>query len=339
MSAIQIPPETWRHLLRSLLRECTYLPDPVARVTFHTQILQRFRRYTQKKETDQHRLLLLRKSATHQLSLLKRANEGYTKPLEKVLQQAYGRRGRRRQELIQALVTPADAVDALTAADAQTVAQEAPGMFEDGWRPPSVMVDLLKAQNRNSMITTLNAGYYTKQVEPVIPAENIWGKPLAPSRRRNIRRKWYNQTLQNLFPPLPDSELKVLEGLMSGTIPWAPPKRRKAVGAFSVPVESTLDAGFLTEGPQKGDTFEDYVDGRPHNITRRFMQRLWKRISCLVPRVNWDTRSGKPAFTWDVLYSRPKLALKLDESTASELFAGIDANGRIIKEQPKEATG
>ncbi|OOF94865.1 hypothetical protein ASPCADRAFT_208522 [Aspergillus carbonarius ITEM 5010] len=328
MSNTNIPVETWRHLLRALLRECSYLPDPVARVNLHAHTLERYRRYA-KKQPDLLRQIVLRKSALQQLSLLRRANDGYSKPLEKVLQLAYGRRGKRRQDLIDTFITPSDAVDALDSANVQPVVKQ----FEDGWKPPSLMVDLLKAQRHNAMITLLNAGYHVKETEPDIPSENIWGKPLAPSRRKNIRTAWYVKARANMFPPLPDAELDVLEGLISGAIPWTPPKRRKAIETVSPHVESDINvASFLIKGPSKEDTFEEYVDGRPHIITRRFMQRLWKRVSCLVPRVKWDSTHKKPTFTWDVIHTGPRVAISMDEKNAWQVFDGVDAQGRKIKE-------
>ncbi|PWY96277.1 hypothetical protein BO94DRAFT_4542 [Aspergillus sclerotioniger CBS 115572] len=325
MSSPRIPVETWRHLLRALLRECSYLPDPVARVNMHAHTLDRYRRYV-KKKPDLIRQIALHKSALQELSLLRRANEGYSKPLEKVLQLAYGRRGKRRQDLIDKFITPSDAVDALDPANVQPLV----GQFKDGWRPPSLMVDLLKAQRHNAMITLLNAGYHVKEIEPVIPNENVWGRPLAQSRRINIRREWYVKARSNMFPPLPDAELDTLDGLISGATPWTPPKRRKAVG--TAPFRNINVALFLIKGPSKGDTFEKYVDGRPHNITRRFMTRLWKRVSCLVPRVNWNSVTKRPTFSWDVIHTNPQLALSTDEENAWQIFDGIDDQGKKIKE-------
>ncbi|PYI09897.1 hypothetical protein BO78DRAFT_307340 [Aspergillus sclerotiicarbonarius CBS 121057] len=322
LSNTKLPRKIWLHLFRALLRQCSYLPDPVARVNMQAYTIDRFRHNVQKnkrKRPDLLRQNMLRKTAIQQLSLLSRANEGYSKPLEKVLQLAYGRRGKRRHELIQAFLAPAG--------------EKHMAKFEDGWEPPSLMVHLLKAQNHNAMITLLNAGLYVKETEPNVPSENIWGRPLSKARRTNIRKEWYVRSQGNMFPPLLDAELEVLEGLMSGAIPWTPPKRRKAIETSPPHVEPDINlALFLKRGPSKGETFEKYVDGRPHVITRRFMQRLWKRLSCLVPRVKWDAANQKPMFTWDVIHTGPQVAISTEESIAQQIFGGVDANGRKIKD-------
>ncbi|PYH93307.1 hypothetical protein BO71DRAFT_420144 [Aspergillus ellipticus CBS 707.79] len=350
-SALHVPPETWRSLLRSLLRECSYLPDPVARVYMHADVLDRFRRHIPRPpkskaknkpkaatpkiplKNDPLKQILLQRSATKQLSLLRRANEGYSKPLEEVLQMAYGRRGKRRKQLIFRMIAPHCAPTEETTTELEP--EPEPAIFADGWRPPAIMVDLLKAQNHNPMITASNAGHFVKHAEPNIPEKNIWGKPIAPSRRRNMRKDWYHEALRNMFPPLPDAELEALDGLISGDIPWTPLKRRKSLEP-PAPARSSLDVKFLTEGPHKEGTFDHFVDGRPHVLTRRFMHRLWKRISCLVPRQVWDARKKRIAFTWDVLHSGPSLSLPLQESLSSTVFQGIDATGRIIKDQPEK---
>ncbi|RAK97908.1 uncharacterized protein BO80DRAFT_179008 [Aspergillus ibericus CBS 121593] len=322
MSTTNFTREAWLHLYRALIRQCSYLPDPIARVQMQAYILDRFRRSAaEEKELPLLRQQALRKSALSELSLLNRANDGYIKPLEKVLHLAYGRRGKRRHDLIEAFIPPAKK-------GAHPVTD-----FSDGWEPPSHMVALLKAQNHNAMITLLNAGLYVKETTPSIPSENIWGKPLSESRRMNIRSRWYTKARGNMFPPLPDKELKLLEGLILGTTPWTPPKRRKPVETSPTHVDSDINlALFLEKGPQKGDTFEKYADGRPHIITRRFMQRLWKRLSCLIPRVKWDTKTRKPIFSWDVIHRGPKLAVLLEEDLASEIFGGVDAAGKKIKD-------
>src|SRR3954447_19308555 len=99
-----------RHLLRHLLREATYLPDPVAREYIHRHILRRFRDYYQNPLYEGHvepphnkRLKSVRENARRALSLLIRANMGQYESLQRVLFLAYGRIGRRRHELLSEL--------------------------------------------------------------------------------------------------------------------------------------------------------------------------------------------------------------------------------------------
>ncbi|KAI1612817.1 hypothetical protein EDD36DRAFT_246108 [Exophiala viscosa] len=103
------------HLYRALLREATYLPLPQCRSTTKSYITTSFRRWTPKYTTPKtntgndidflkHVQLLSR--GRKFLSTLKRANEGYTTPLEKVLRMTYGRIGPRRYTLLNKFTYP-----------------------------------------------------------------------------------------------------------------------------------------------------------------------------------------------------------------------------------------
>ncbi|EAW11972.1 uncharacterized protein ACLA_007310 [Aspergillus clavatus NRRL 1] len=337
MSSPLIPPEQWRHLFRALLRECSYLPDPIAKGYMHDYVVQRFRRYNDiskaKPLSDPHRQFSLHKTATQKLSLLKRANEGYSRPLEKVLRLSYGRKGKKRRELLDTFIAPEVPPDA--AAVMSLV--EKPIMFEDGWKPPSIVIDLLKSQLNNGMISQLNDRSVVRNLEPPIPKENSWGKPVAKSRRRNIRKTWYQSLLDGLLPPLPDTQLETLEGLISGEMPWTSPRKRKAVNV-SEQREDNLDVKFLTKGPEKGVTFRDFVNGRPHKITRRFMQRLWRRISCLVPRLEWNEKGQKHYFKWDTVKPLPEISTVIEHDRLSDLFQKVNTEGKLIKPPSKRRT-
>lgn len=338
-----ISPEQWRHLLRALLRECSYLPDPIARSCMHSHIIQRYRRYTDKPDPEQQNDVLwqsrIRRSALQRLSLLKRANEGYSRPLERVLHMSYGRTGKRRRELLATLITPEIAAD--TSAVEELIKE--PVMFEDGWKPPSIVVDLLKSQLNNPLIKELDVRPLVKALQPQIPKENSWGRPLARCRQRNIRKGWYQVALESLLPPLPEADWNTLQGLLSGSLPWAPVKRRKkAVGAWSDSSSSSSDGGldvrFLVEGPSKGDTFRAFANGRPHKITRRFMRRLWQRVSCLVPRMTWNDAAKRHDFRWDSPKRGQDLSLPVGNAPASDIFHGIDAQGKLIRSRPSSTT-
>lgn len=230
------------------------------------------------------------------LSILQRANEGYQVPLEKVLLLSYGRIGKRRHELLTDFLRPPIPKD--TEAVKELIAQ--PAQFEDGWEPPAQMMSLVKSQMQNGVIMTSRRRPRLSRVQPVIPEKNSWDRPLPLVRRRNIRKKWYRTTLECLYPPLPEKQLAILDGLLSRTIPWEPVKRRRALP--SPPTSSSTDQSildFLTDGPQKGQTFREYVLGRPHCFTPRFMHRQWRRISALVPRMYWVPSSDKVQFRWD----------------------------------------
>ena len=117
-----------RLVLRSLLRECTYLPDSFARDWTKQYILHRFRKYGFKAwqhrddSNFDERLQEKLREARAGLGLLRRANEGERKPLLKVLLMAYGRAGKRRHELMMPLMPtkmPKDLTEAVEEADGQ----------------------------------------------------------------------------------------------------------------------------------------------------------------------------------------------------------------------------
>lgn len=301
----------------------------------HDHTRQRFRRYTHERslDTDINRQHQLRKKAKQRLALLRRANEGYTKSLEQVLRLSYGRTGKRRRELLARFITPdvpannTDEVAALV---------HRPSMLDDSWVAPQVVMDLLKSQQRNPVIYELAVRTQVKTVEPPIAKENAWGRPLSLRRRQNIRQRWYSAVLSSLFPPLPGEEMRILQGLISGSVPWTPPQRRRQRGDAAGLVASEqqprarLSPEFLVEGPAKGHTFRQYVDGRPHNITRRFMRRLWQRLVCLVPQISWNDASHKYNIDWEPVKPLPPLALAMGADQAADIFANVNTRGELL---------
>jgi len=321
-------PFQWRQILRATIRECTYLPDPVARAYMQGYVLDRYRHAAKKSagkkpvgtEADWAR------KARKGLSLLQRANEGYLKPLEKVLFCSYGRIGERRHKLINRLLN----VDVPPDAKSLKELVDAPLEFEDGWEPPTIILSLMKSQMNNGLLSSNRVRANVRSLQPTIPEKNSWGQPLSRTRRSNMRRKWYTDTLNNILPPLPDRELAILDGLMSGTLPWAPIKRRKKAASEASREYDLLQ--FLTDGPQKGFTFGKYANGRPHEITGRFMQRQWRRISSLVPRMKWNPISSKWQFDWDSSKISPQLSFSLTEG------AEIDDIFIFEKQPPKNSS-
>ena len=128
------PSQSPTHLLRALLREASYLPDATARQYFARHIVNRFRAYqpqanaTTSLRADaidrrrngafrrrpaaiiQRRTAPLLRKAHKALNYLRRANQGEMACLQKVLYFAYGRLGRRRYALLEALLRPDSAI-------------------------------------------------------------------------------------------------------------------------------------------------------------------------------------------------------------------------------------
>ncbi|KAE8146716.1 hypothetical protein BDV25DRAFT_161954 [Aspergillus avenaceus] len=475
----------WRSVCRSLLRQCTYLPDPCARSYMHDYIVSRFRRYVYQKrelwdEVVAERRKSLFKEATKTTILLFKASLGFTKPLEKILRLTYARKGRRKRELLDALVAPEVPADK---AAVEKVIQQ-PERYGDDWQPPVIVMDLLKSQTSNPLLPLLGFRQL-KHLEPVIPKACSWGGGIAESRRKRIRHQWYQDVLDHLLPPLPQEDMKILEGLMSGAMPWRPPKRRKMKpvpkkvyldsddallleleemesllrdgepelpdpyeqlliewgfspgdGIFPEMTDKTNTSGIkqnkkqkfvpsydnawifdevmngadpreikqdekrksvpdndnawvfdeamdevdtreigkdeeqssdpdnddawlsdegtdkeipvfkrrldpqklknsrtflhhiLTKGPAKTRTFRLFVTGRPHAITRRFMQRLWKRTYCLTPKMTYDEKTQKHYFQWDSGRAVPRLGIP----GSPEIFENVNDEGKALAE-------
>ncbi|KAJ5562549.1 hypothetical protein N7461_001310 [Penicillium sp. DV-2018c] len=292
--------EQWRHLLRATLRECTYLPDPIARTYMKDHIISRYRAVASRSNKAGPQPV---HAARNALSVLRRANEGYSRPLEKVLLLSYGRTGRRRHELLAKMLTPQIPNDTL---GLQELLSQ-PSRFEDGWEAPAVVRSLAVAHVQNPVVTSARIRPLIKHLKPPIPEQNSWCKEVPESRRRNIRRRWYNSTLNSLLPPLPDDDLRLLDGLISGTVPWSPVTRRKVKPQIAEPDSESKLFTLLAKGPEKGKTFAEYVNGRPHALTARYMRRQWRRISALVPRQSWNPEYQKWSFTWDMPKAIPQM--------------------------------
>lgn len=127
----------WQHTYRNLLREATYLPDPIARKYMLEHVRERYRvhwpyiptantgevpgvrisashggdnpnTYQQPLASimtlNKFQLAAADRRARQLLYLLRRANDGYLKALSRVLMLSYGRTGERRYELLEPLI-------------------------------------------------------------------------------------------------------------------------------------------------------------------------------------------------------------------------------------------
>ncbi|KAJ5728222.1 hypothetical protein N7493_004552 [Penicillium malachiteum] len=304
----------WQHLLRATLQECSYLPDPIARTYMRSYVVDRYRRAFKSNVPD----VKLTRAAKQGLTLLHRANEGYSRALDRVMLMSYGRIGKRRHELVAQLLSPKVPENTEALRDLINSVPE----FEDGWVAPEIITALIKSQMNHGVFTASRVRPQIKSSEPVVPEKNIWGRPLSRSRRFNIRHAWYHEILFSVLPPLPERDLEIMQGLIAGTIPW---KSRKQRPVQPPATKNDIVLDFLTDGPQKENTFGPYVNGRPHNITTRFMQRQWRRISALVPRIHWNDVSKRWNFDWDSPKSLPQVAFAVEEDSDLDGIFGSSA--------------
>lgn len=252
------------------------------------------------------------------LSLLNRANDGYLKPLERVILLAYGRIGKRRWMLLEPLLPTSVQI------------------YNDDWKAPSDLIALLKSQSRQRVVANMKIHRPIKHLEPPYPKENIWGKPIAYVRRVNIRKRWYRSLVQTALPVLPEQEWELVQSLATGKLPWALPKRRKA--PTQPQQETLLTPEFIIHGPQRGPTFSPYVKGRPHNITRKLMEGIWKTVCELTPKMTWVETKKTWTFAWGIANApQRQSSRKLDPEKGLSLFEGIDAkSGMIVTAKPQK---
>lgn len=309
------------HLLRALLRECSYLPDESARLYLHRHVLYSFRVHCPRPPISPptivpERLTSLLHKARKGVSVLRRANEGYLGPLTKVLYLTYGRTGRRRRQLMLPLTTtPPTPQDHKAVEAAGQLLAESTSEYGPGWKPRPLVQAMINSQAKQ--LSKFENGVRPQGIlgrKLDIPETNIWGRPMPLCRIKNTQRRWFADVLDSIFPPLPEAEWKRLEALATGTRPWSGPipRRQKAQVDDAEDTEhiSALTGRLLVHGPEKSESAQSWrTIGHPHRITPRLMRRLWTKVFALTPLVTWDTSRRKWTVQWgDAVLERPLVA-------------------------------
>ena len=294
----------FRWLLRALLRECTYLPDRLARVWISDYVLRRFRARSpafiepQTESSLEEKALKSLAEARRMLSRLFRANRGESKSLMKVLFAAYGRTGRRRHELMACLRTPLEP-HPNGSASGEGHGDQRP--LDDNPRSQAIeshrlrwtpqMQALLVSQKRTRPAAWARPPM-KKGLEPDIPALNTWLRPMPVSRIKNMTNEHKKYLLEKVLPPLPTAEWEELRDLALGkTFPSIPPLRQ---GALSTPEISPLELRVKlgTAPPPLSEK------GNGRGLTHRVMQRLYEKLFSICPRLDWDVDKNAWNVTW-----------------------------------------
>ncbi|MCJ1483829.1 hypothetical protein MMC06_003997 [Schaereria dolodes] len=302
--------EAFTHLLRALLRECTYLPDSAARTYLHSYILSRFRKHRSLELYSNDIATLIGRQRKHlrdarkALNTLSRANDGHLGPLEKILALTYGRMGKRKYELMEFLRVPDTPQDHLAVAQLSATSIN---NIAEGPRLTTRLEALAKAQRRQNALTLGKPAI--KQLKPELPKTNAWGRPLPVKRKRNMEKEWYAKTLDRILPPLPEGEWEHLRGLSNGTIKWQGLVRRR--GTLRVVHSSSVSC-------------------HPHRLTPRYMKRLWAKVFLRCPLMKWDALSSRWIVQWGYVDGSARLNT-MDQSVEydTHLFEGVDHDGRI----------
>ncbi|KAF2730976.1 hypothetical protein EJ04DRAFT_22174 [Polyplosphaeria fusca] len=344
------------HLFRALLRETTYLPDPNARDFFRHHVVRRFKAYQPSPSRRQHRPTAnikwqderarsMRRTAIKGLNLLKRANQGELPPLEKVLMFTYGRLGPRKYTLLNHLLKPEPLV---SAHDEVAPLQK---LYHSPWRLLALFdrpvpadtstskfnIDIsdrhsrLRAVVRAQQGSRISWGREIKSTEVPMPATNAWQRPMPVKRARNIVRRWYAETMTRLMPPLPADEWAHLKGLATGISKWNGfvPRRSRQEGEDDHDTEGALQS-MINEAlalPTPSKAVKPRGIHRPHNLTPKFMQRMYKKIFALCCKTEWNDEFDK----WDVSWGDLRTLRSTQPSTPADpsLFEGVDEKGKL----------
>lgn len=311
-----------RHLLRALLRECTYLPDSQARHWVRQYAIGRFRedgfKGWQRREHPTHGEYVQRKLQTmqHGIRLLARANDGERRPLLKVLLMTYGRVGKRRRELLGPLLTarPHQAEEEKStektahdeetfndtgkpAADTLSTSTKPPGAREvnqGSWTyyvpdfPPQLQA-LLQSQLKHPPPHLTRP--LLRRMAPRLEELNSWKRPMPLNRVKNQTKDWYARTLARTHPPLPTQEWDRLRDLASGAQSEPRISRRKRVGDLAPAGDDTLLSRLTERVPR--DRSRD-----AHAITPRYMRRMWATVFAQCPVMEWEGPREKWKVKW-----------------------------------------
>jgi len=339
-----------RHLLRALLRESTYLPDPHARTYICSVILARFKDYTLDSKSRvvlENRRQSRFRQARKALSSLRRANAGDNEALPKVLHITYGRIWKRRRELLQS-VLDADGVIADTSTmesreearkearkarigtDVKSERHDAKDVKSDGKdvaalnHPDTLTLPKLGPRFKALVISQKQSHPRSqpRALAPTIPGQNSWMRPMPKVRVKNLIKRWYGDTLERTLPPIPTREWEELRARAVGSLPFKGPVKRRSTTAE---VQDQTDSSFILE-KELGlidTTSPDMVlarvdeEVRGRTLTGRYMQARWAEVFAQCPKLEWDAHDGKWLVEWgsNVLDRDRKLKMNDPEQT------------------------
>jgi len=249
-------------------------------------------------------------------------------PLKDVLLHAYGRAGRRRRQLLTKFLRSMGPSAAKTNSTLWEKLLEVRQDHKLESLHPAFAA-LLQDQARNHPLDAERPPI--RNLKPGIPEENIWGRPVPLKAERGMRRRFWAHTLDKVFPPLPESEWNRLRDLVTGVLPFEkPPQRRSKIHQDEPP---TLDLAHVKE-PIAHTYRSKLTNARQeqlgHEITPRFMRRLWASVWNQCPRILQDEATGKWAVTWGSSRSAASLGVFSEISDSEkELLEGMEQLGPL----------
>lgn len=342
-----------------------YQPKQNATASFDLQAVERYRHRSFKRRQiaiiHERTRPLLRKGQKG-LNFLRRANLGEILCLRKVLFFTYGRIGRRKYTLLENLLRP-DPVVGNEAVPAVPDASLAP--LQELYHSNKRYLQYFSAPKASSKThytigisdrySRLRSVIQTQHQKGVAlnkqlknsslktPINNVWERPMPIKRARNNVKRWYAETMTRLLPPLPNHEWDNMHAMIVGE-KWVSLTKRRTPSSIMESASSQdeerfadiMKAGIALDKPSQADMPAGIR--RPHNITTKFMRRLYTKILMLCCKLEYDNEQRRWKAIWGtpMMAISPKLCLaNMDDS----LFAGVDATGRLPKEPKKMKIG
>jgi hypothetical protein len=306
------------HLYRSILRECSYLPDRTARTQCASQARANFER---RRHAQGSILESAFARARRAASILARANNGELAALRRVLFLAYGRVGPRKHKLFAELHAEATRVG--EEGFQQPDRPDSPKPVKEPTRqppllPPGPIRALFIAQQRLEP-----SGHSIKLSSP--SDTNAWGRPMPLSRVRMQRRKALTKIYSRLLAPVPKAEWEQLRDLATGAVPatYLRSGRRKRTADDGPELVSPLSwLKFKVGAKNRG------VQSR--QIRSRQMRRLWTEVLEICPLVSFDEEKKQ----WRVSYFKRtemvRLNAPIDQHAQHPIFQGVNQKGRLL---------
>ena len=255
------------------------------------------------------------------LKVLIRANEGRLDELYKVLATTYGRRGKRKHELLQALKVKDNPNDT----EAVSRISNPPDAENTSLQLTERMIALIRSQQAQK-----DMGFdknFLKHLKPMIEKENAWGRPMPLKRVKNQTKSWYAKMLDAIQPPLPEHEWRRLGDLATRRGKWEGPVPRRKQGTVREGGTEEAEEALYTLTGWGLTRKEGPVEGIAHKLTHRFMRRHWERIYVKCPMMTWDTESKRWNVQWGNIQNEKETVLSPHQEGGLSLFEGVDESG------------
>lgn len=335
-------------MYRHLLREASYLPSP-ARPHIERLIKLRVRRLKDEENPKPHI-----QHGHSKLRALRAANGGDLARMQRVLQHAFGRRGKRRRELWDKFMysEPRQVEEPPFHPKRPTndVATKRNPDFLDRWD-----LDKLTAFLQSQAAHT---GEKFVHPEQHVPTESIWGLPLVPELARSKLRKEWIKAVQRILPPIPRTEWETLRDIVENKASkkvFSVPKRRPVAQTLLdiEPVQEKWEwlpyaiksvQGLGSQASRRnrllsGAVDEDTPTGPPPVIgVHKFTARVWRRMFLDIwekcAYIEKDPGTQKWKFTWGKL---PALPPPPSHKPFLKFFADAEARGmgqKISRKKP-----